>query len=201
MKPATGKKSRVASTTPAQGESVRTGLGVDAIARALIENLHCLQAKLPQHATRNDWYMALAYTVRDRLFDRCLTTVETITETDTSAKLVAYLSAEFLTGPHLGNSLLNLDMWDAARQAVSQVGQDLDTLLELLFDVPPVPPGARDAWRRCLDSALASPDDISAWADAPSVAGTGYLVQPRSVVVLAHALRPAVDASHTAVTS
>ena len=71
----------------------------------------------------------------------------------------------------------------------------------LRFDLPPVPPGARDAWRRCLDTALASPDDISAWADAPSVAGTGYLVQPRSVVVLAHALRPAVDASHTAVTS
>ena len=71
----------------------------------------------------------------------------------------------------------------------------------LRFDVPPVPSGARDAWRRCIDTALASPDDISAWADAPSVAGTGYLVQPRSVVVLARALRPAADASHTTVIS
>jgi starch phosphorylase len=37
-----------------------TGLGAEAIAEALIDNLYYLQAKLPQHATRNDWYMALA---------------------------------------------------------------------------------------------------------------------------------------------
>ena len=49
---------------------VRTGLDADAIGQALIDNLHCLQARTPQHATRNDWYMALAYTVRDRILDR-----------------------------------------------------------------------------------------------------------------------------------
>jgi hypothetical protein len=36
-------------------QSIRTGLEADAIATALIENLRCLQGKLPQHATRNDW--------------------------------------------------------------------------------------------------------------------------------------------------
>ena len=36
----------------------RISLEADTIATALIDNLHCLQAKLPQHATRNDWYMA-----------------------------------------------------------------------------------------------------------------------------------------------
>ena len=46
-------------------QKIRTGFGADAIAEALIDNLHYLQAKQPQHATRNDWYMALAYTVRD----------------------------------------------------------------------------------------------------------------------------------------
>ena len=54
--------------------NVRTGLDADAIAQALIDNLHCLQAKAPQHATRNDWYMALAYTVRDRMLDRYIRT-------------------------------------------------------------------------------------------------------------------------------
>jgi starch phosphorylase len=34
--------------------NVRTGLEADAIATALIENLNCLQGKLPQHAMRND---------------------------------------------------------------------------------------------------------------------------------------------------
>jgi starch phosphorylase len=47
-----------------------------------------------------------------------------------SLKAVAYLSAEFLTGPHLGNSLINLGIWEATQEAVSRVGQDLSDLLE-----------------------------------------------------------------------
>jgi glucan phosphorylase len=39
------------------------------------KNLHCLQGKLPRHATRNDWYMALAYTVRDRMMERYVAAV------------------------------------------------------------------------------------------------------------------------------
>ena len=45
-------------------------------------------------------------------------------------KVVAYLSAEFLTGPHLGNSLIALGIWEAAEQALSEVGQDLTDLLD-----------------------------------------------------------------------
>jgi starch phosphorylase len=110
-------------------ETIRTGAGPEAIAEALIDNLHYLQAKLPQHATRNDWYMALAYTIRDRMLDRYIATVDAITGTN-DAKVVAYLSAEFLTGPHLGNSLVNLGLWEATQEAVAKVGHDLVTLLE-----------------------------------------------------------------------
>jgi len=111
-------------------ENVRTGVGADAIAQALLDNLRFLQAKLPQHATRNDWYMALAYTVRDRMLDRYMATVNAIASRDTTTKVVAYLSAEFLVGPHLGNGLINLGLWQAAQEAVSRVGQDLSQLLE-----------------------------------------------------------------------
>src|SRR6266487_3484361 len=110
--------------------NIRTGLGADAIATALIENLHCLQGKLPQHATRNDWYMALAYTVRDRMMERYVATLASIAETNTDAEVVAYLSAEFLTGPHLGNGLINLGIWHAVEEALSRVGQELSDLLE-----------------------------------------------------------------------
>jgi glycogen phosphorylase len=103
--------------------------GTKAIADALIDNLHYIQAKLPQHATRNDWYMALAYAVRARMLDHYIATVNAITGANTT-KVVAYLSAEFLTGPHLGNSLVNLGLWEEAREAVSGAGQDLITLLE-----------------------------------------------------------------------
>ena len=105
MGSAIASDSEASAPSPIALTNVRTGLGAEAIATALIDNLHCLQAKLPRHATRNDWYMALAYTVRDRMLDRYIATFESITETNTDAKVVAYLSAEFLTGPHLGNSL------------------------------------------------------------------------------------------------
>jgi glycogen phosphorylase len=107
---------------------VRTGSAPAALAEALLDNLRCLQARQPEHATRNDWYMALAYTIRDRLLARYITTVDTIASSS-PARVVAYLSAEFLTGPHLGNNLVNLGLRDAAQEAVSSVGQDLAALL------------------------------------------------------------------------
>jgi starch phosphorylase len=123
-------RARAASGALADRPRVRTGLDADAIADALIDNLHFLQAKRPEHATRNDWYMALAYTVRDRVLDRYIRTLDAIAGPDSTAKVVAYLSAEFLTGPHLGNGLINLGIWEAAREALSRVGQDLPTLLD-----------------------------------------------------------------------
>jgi glycogen phosphorylase len=107
----------------------RAAAGPETFAHALLDNLRYRQAKLPQHATRTDWYMALAYTLRDCMLDNYMTTVESIAG-PSGAKVVAYLSAEFLTGPHLGNSLVNLGLWDAAGDAVSSVGQDLATLVE-----------------------------------------------------------------------
>jgi glucan phosphorylase len=74
--------------------------------------------------------MALASTVRDRMLDRYIKTVEAIGGASSSSKVVAYLSAEFLTGPHLGNSLVNLGIWQAAQEAVSRHRQDLSDLLE-----------------------------------------------------------------------
>jgi glycogen phosphorylase len=130
MGSAIASDSRANARGPIALTNVRTGLGADAIATALIENLHCLQGKLPPHATRNDWYMALAYTVRDRMMERYVATVGSIAEVNTDAKVVAYLSAEFLTGPHLGNGLINLGIWQAVKEALSRLGQDLASLLQ-----------------------------------------------------------------------
>src|SRR5262249_26783639 len=101
----------------------------DKIEEALIENLHHYQAKLPRHATRRDWYMALAYTVRNRMLDRYIETVDAISGTNASTKVVAYLSAEYLTGPHLGNGLLSLGIWQPALEAIARVGQSLPDLM------------------------------------------------------------------------
>jgi starch phosphorylase len=120
---------RAGAKSQRDAKGARSGAGPAEIARALLDNLRYRQAKLPQHATRNDWYMALAYTVRDRMLDNYISTVDAITGPH-PAKVVAYFSAEFLTGPHLGNNLVSLGLWDAAKDAVTSVGQDLAVLLE-----------------------------------------------------------------------
>jgi glycogen phosphorylase len=58
-------------------EDDRTGLGIETLKRAFLDNLFYIQGKFPAIATLNDYYMALAYTVRDRLFKRWITTAET----------------------------------------------------------------------------------------------------------------------------
>ena len=57
----------------------------------------------------------------------------------------------------------------------------------LTFELPPVP--AEQAWRRWIDTALDSPDDICPWECAPAVTQATYDVQPRSVVFLMRALK------------
>jgi glycogen operon protein len=61
----------------------------------------------------------------------------------------------------------------------------------LAFTLPPVEAGTAGGWRRCIDTALAAPDDIMTWTSAPDVAGAKYVVQARSIALLALARKPA----------
>ncbi len=63
-----------------QIEHDRTGINVETLKRAFLDNLLYIQAKFPKIATKNDYYMALAYTVRDRLLNRWLHTSQTYLE-------------------------------------------------------------------------------------------------------------------------
>ena len=108
-------------------EDTRTGLSVEAIRQCVLDNLYFQLAKAPQAATRNDWYMAVVYTVRDRLMQRWVKTLQNFTEDLT---VVAYLSAEFLIGPQLGTNLINLGIYDEVSQAVKALGLNLDELTE-----------------------------------------------------------------------
>lgn len=56
------------------------------------------------------------------------------------------------------------------------------------FELPPMPAEGQQALRRCIDTAVDSPDDVCPWESAPVVRQASYEVQPRSVVVLARAL-------------
>jgi len=111
-----------------QIEDDRTGINVETLKRAFLDNLFYAQAKFPRIATKNDYYMALAYTIRDRLLNRWLHTTRTYLEK--APRVVAYLSAEFLMGPHLGNNLINLGLYNIVKQAMEELGLNLTELLE-----------------------------------------------------------------------
>ena len=109
-------------------EDDRTGIGVETLRRAIQENLFYRCGNVPALATRSDYYLAVAYTVRDRLMQRWLSTARSLLAQPT--RVVCYLSAEYLLGPSLGNALLNLGIRDQVAEAVAALGQDLDELID-----------------------------------------------------------------------
>jgi glycogen phosphorylase len=109
------------------GSKIPDKISADEIKQAFRDNLHSGIARLERFATRNDFYLALALTVRDRLFKRTVETMETYG--GVNARRVAYLSAEYLPGPHLANNLLNLGITEVTREALRELGYDLDELI------------------------------------------------------------------------
>jgi starch phosphorylase len=103
-------------------------LTAESIKHDILDHLYYSQARLPEIATRNDWYMSLALTVRDRILDHWIATARTVMKSD--VRVVSYLSAEFLIGPQLGNNLINLGIYDQTRQATEELGLSLDSLLD-----------------------------------------------------------------------
>ncbi len=141
--------------------NIRTDTAPDALARAVMDNLFYVQGRVPLTATRNDWYMALAYTVMESILHSWMSTIETVMTT--KAKSVSYLSAEFLIGPQLGSHLVNLGILEEVRQAVTQLGQNLDDLLEQ-EEEPGLGNGGLGRLAACFLDSLAS----------LQVLGTGY---------------------------
>ncbi|MFM7675519.1 MAG: glycogen/starch/alpha-glucan phosphorylase, partial [Synechococcus sp.] len=108
----------------------RSGLTADDVFDGMTEHLFYTLGKLAPTASRHDLYMALSYAVRDRLMTRYLAGIEAIGAAP--ARVVAYLSAEFLVGPQLGNNLLMLGIQKEAGEALRRFGiDDIETILDV----------------------------------------------------------------------
>ena len=83
-------------------------------------------------ATDRDRYYALALAVRDQLVDRWISTQQT--HHKKNVKRLYYLSLEFLIGRLMGNNVINLQMEDICRTAMSQEGLDWEDLREYEID-------------------------------------------------------------------
>src|SRR4026207_210971 len=114
------KTKRAAASVPADS-------GVEQLKHDLVENLTRIQGQFPAVPTRNDWYMAAAHTVRDRILKYWVDSSQAYYQR--KARTVCYLSAEFLIGPQLGMNLVRLGPTQQRRQAVAELGLELDDLI------------------------------------------------------------------------
>ena len=97
------------------------------LGEAMRRHLFSSQAKSPSLATRHDHYLCLALAVRDRLLHSWVDTAETYTSQH--VRTAVYLSAEYLLGPHLENTLVNLGLRQEAEEACTELGLSLDELI------------------------------------------------------------------------
>ena len=107
--------------------TVRIARGVPSIKKAILNNLLYLQGRFPEVATRYDYYMAIAHTVRDYLVDNWNKTAQVYLEQ--ASRTVCYFSAEFLIGPQLGNNLYNIDLYEQFNIALAEMNIKLDDIL------------------------------------------------------------------------
>src|SRR5947209_9270855 len=118
-----------AVSTPCQKrEQIRTGLDLKSLKHAFIDNLIYEQGKYPELATKLDYYMAIASSVRDRLLQRWLDTVATYLQQD--VRVVCYLSVEYLLGPQLGKNLLDLGIEAEAKSAMEELGLNVQHIID-----------------------------------------------------------------------
>jgi starch phosphorylase len=108
------------------------GRDVSSLKRSLLAHLRYTLAKDKYTATPRDYYQALVYTVRDRLTEGWIRTQQHYYNVD--VKRVYYLSIEFLLGRLLSDSLINLGLYDECRQAMSELGLDLNELTAIEWD-------------------------------------------------------------------
>ncbi len=95
-------------------------------------HLRYTMAKDRSHATDRDRYEALARSVWDRLVERWIQTQRTYQRKN--PKRINYLSVEFLMGRLLGNNVINLQIEDQCREALSALGLDWNLLREYESD-------------------------------------------------------------------
>ncbi|MDO4521620.1 MAG: glycogen/starch/alpha-glucan phosphorylase [Eubacteriales bacterium] len=89
-------------------------------------NVRALYRKNLEEATQQQIFQAVSYAVKDTIIDNWLATQETYEEKD--PKYVYYMSMEFLMGRALGNNLINLTEYEEVKEALAEIGFDLNVI-------------------------------------------------------------------------
>jgi len=98
------------------------------IKNSILYHLMSLQGRDPKRAGHGDMYNALAYMMRDSLVEKWIKTQREYYAD--KKKRVYYLSMEFLVGRSLGNSLINMGIRDIVKDAVTELGFNLEDIID-----------------------------------------------------------------------
>ena len=123
------------------------------LAEQIRRHLFYSQAKSPTLASQHDHYMALSLAVRDLLLQNWVETADAYTTQ--GVRTAAYLSAEYLLGPHLDNNLVNLGLREEAARACTELGLDLEELIRCEPE-PGLGNGGLGRLAACFQESLAS---------------------------------------------
>lgn len=105
---------------------------LDAFRASFNHHLHCTLAKDITVATERDYYLSLAYTVKDHVMNAWIRTSQEYYKCD--AKRVYYLSLEFYMGRTLTNTMINLGIEKTCRTSLYQMGLKIEELEEVEVD-------------------------------------------------------------------
>ncbi len=117
------------------------------------DNVRMLFRKKLSEATDQEIFQAVSYTVKDVVIDQWLATQQTFDRDD--PKMVYYMSMEFLMGRALGNNLINLTAYKAVREALDEMGINLDTIEDQEHD-PALGNGGLGRLAACFVDSLAT---------------------------------------------
>lgn len=90
------------------------------------ENVKNLYRKTLDEASQQEIFQAVSYTVKDVIIDDWLATQKAFDKQD--PKMVYYMSMEFLMGRALGNNMINLKMYKEVKEALGEIGLNLDEI-------------------------------------------------------------------------
>ena len=94
--------------------------------REVKANVKVLYRKNLEEATQQQIFQAVSYAVKDEIIENWLATQEQYEKDD--PKYVYYMSMEFLMGRALGNNMINLTIYDEVKEALEEIGLDINVI-------------------------------------------------------------------------
>ena len=106
--------------------SITSDFDKELFKRSVLYNVKTLYRKTLEEATEQQVFQAVSYAIKDQIVDKWLDSQKQFEKQD--AKTVYYLSMEFLMGRALGNNMINLQAYEDAKDALEELGIDINVI-------------------------------------------------------------------------